>query len=148
MGAMKPSGRVFKNKDFEPKPDATFFFCWKGVGALLVLSLEEIKRVRGKKKDRFHSRACVPAPSARANLVVSTRREHLAARFGPPREFTPQRAERARIRIGVGLAAAASGGAGILTASPCGVRGGGSWLRSAREEGRRPRAIGYETGRD
>lgn len=61
---MKPSGRVFKNKDSEPKPDATIFFCWKGVGALLVLLLEEIKRVRGKKK-RFHSRACVPACAER-----------------------------------------------------------------------------------
>lgn len=56
---MKPSGRVFKNKDSEPRPDATFFF-WKGVGALLVLLLEEIKRVRGKKKRGFiRVRACL-----------------------------------------------------------------------------------------
>lgn len=57
---MKPSGRVFKNKDFEPKPDATIFFFWRRVGALLVLLLEEIKRVRGKKKRGFiRVRACL-----------------------------------------------------------------------------------------
>jgi hypothetical protein len=57
---MKPSGRVFKNKDSEPKPDATFFFLLEGGGGFVGAVVRRDQTGPWKKERGFiRVRACL-----------------------------------------------------------------------------------------
>lgn len=65
---MKPSGRVFKNKDFEPKPDATIFFFLEEGGGFVGAVVRRDQTGPWKKKEV--SFACVRAYLRRAPELI------------------------------------------------------------------------------